>query len=48
MAAPALVFDPQAALAAVKSWAEFTLAALYEPEEIRRGRRNPRPTRSGR
>lgn len=41
MAAPALVFDPQAALTAVKSWAEFTLAALYEPEEIRRGRRNP-------
>lgn len=40
MPAPALLFDPAAAIAGLKSWAEFVLAAHFEPNTIRRGRRN--------
>jgi hypothetical protein len=35
----ALIFDPIAAMTAIKSWAEETLDGLYVADEIRRGRR---------
>lgn len=40
MGVAALLFDPAAALAGLKTWCDFVLAAHFEPNSIRRGRRN--------